>query len=187
MLATEVFQLMTDSDERLLTAAKLNEVVAGNIEGGESLHEHTGVVADDADRATLSFVSSLFDRGAEVSGSRSFGQTALSDVLQSKYHTKAATRAIENGNGSLASYLVGITEQELDASSLTVTARLMDRLDADGTLTTVLAAGRPNTGKTNTMFLLASDMPVLSGTTCWSSRTPRLGKELTATSPRCTS
>ncbi|NLV06114.1 hypothetical protein GOC83_08230 [Haloarcula rubripromontorii] len=149
---------MTDSDERLLTAAKLNEVVDGNLDGGESLHEHTGLVADDADRATLSFVSSLFDTGAEVDGSQTFGQTALSDVLQSKYRTEAATRAIEDGNGSLASFLVGITEQELDASSLTVTARLMDRLDADGTLTTVLAAGRPNTGKTNTMFLLASDM-----------------------------
>jgi hypothetical protein len=175
---------MTDSDEGLLTVAKLREVIRGDLDGGDRLHDHAGVVPDDQDRAALSFVESAI-ADTDAVEANSFARTQLGSELAAKYETDAATRAVANGNGSLAAHLVGITEQDLNASSLTVTAELMQLLDSDGTLTTVLAAGRPNTGKSNTMFLLLGDMArivfdddllVISNADSWD------GSDLTVTS-----
>lgn len=140
---------MPNVDEALLTAAKLREQVRGNLDGGEPLHHHAGFVKDDRDRRALSFVEDAVD---------GFADTSLGQSVYGTLATDAATDAVVNANGSLASHLVGVTEQELDASSLTVTARLMNRLENESVLTTVLAAGAPNSGKTNTMFLLTGDM-----------------------------
>jgi len=54
----------------------------------------------------------------------------------------------------LASHIVGVTEQDLEGSQLRLASRLMAELERDGALTTLLAAGDPNSGKTNTVWLV---------------------------------
>lgn len=158
---------MTDTDENLLTLAKLGEVARGDLDG--DVLDHAGLVDGD-DLASLSFVENTLRNQGD-----SFRATDLGAEVLTKFQTDAAQRAVEDGDASLAASIVGVTEQELDASRLTVTARLLERIDADGTLTTVLAAGRPNTGKSNTMFLLADlarekwpDLLVVSNSPTWS-------------------
>jgi hypothetical protein len=142
---------MTDTDEHLLTAAKLHEQIRGDLDGGtELLHDHAGLLPDDAARSTYSFLDSI---GAEFGGQQ-FGETSLGQIVGSKLVTDEATRAVHQGNSAVLSHLVGVTEQDLDASSITLPVRILDLLDNDGALTTILAAGDPNTGKTNTMWLL---------------------------------
>lgn len=130
-------------DENLLTAAKLREQIEGRLEGHAQPHGHTGIVADPTTRSTLSFLEAEFDLEDFELGRR----------MLAKFRTDAATEAVASGNGSVLSHLVGVTEQDLDASALTVTARILDVLESD-TLTTLLAAGDPNSGKTNTVWLL---------------------------------
>ncbi len=139
-------------DEHLLTAAKLSEQIRGDLDGGaDLLHDHAGLIGDSDDRSVMSFLDSL---GSEFDRAR-FSETSLGEIVASKTVTDGATEAVQNGNSSLLSHLVGVTEQDLNASSITLPARLLDRLDNDGALTTVLAAGDPNSGKTNTMWLLS--------------------------------
>lgn len=137
---------MTDTDENLLTMAKAGEVSRGDLEGRAL--EPAGVL-DGKDLHAATFVHQAVP---------AFEDTELGKETATTFETEALSEAIDRGDASLAASLVGITEQELDASGITVTARLLERLDADGTLTTCLAAGRPNTGKTNTVFLLAADL-----------------------------
>lgn len=157
---------MTETDELFLTAAKLREQVRGDLDGDGRLHPHAGTIPDPDDRATLSFVESALGE--------SFEDTALGDVVLPKMMTDEATEAVHSADGSTLSHLVGVTEQDLDASSLTLPVRLLDHLDNNGALTTILAAGQPNTGKTNTMAVLAElskaywdDLMVISNVRSW--------------------
>lgn len=137
---------MTEYDEVILTAAKLREQMLGQIESDHNLHDHAGLLEDDTDRAVLSFVEDSIDDDLR--------ETEVGSQMLSKFETDAATEAIVQGNGSVMSHIAGVTEQDLDASSLTITSRLLDELENDGALTSILAAGDPNTGKTNTVWLL---------------------------------
>jgi len=139
---------MTDLDENLLTLAKLREVVQGNIERDHRMHPHTGVVADQADRSALSFVESL-DFGAD-----SFSETSLGEVVLSKVETDAGTRAVQENLSGVASHLVGVTEQDLDGSTLSLVVSLLDQLHNNGAPSWVSVAGDPKTGKTNTAVKL---------------------------------
>lgn len=137
---------MTESDETMLTAAKIAEQIHGEIESHHNLHDHTGLVEDSADRAVLSFVEDSIDG--------SLSETSVGSQMLSRFETDAATDAIAEGNSSLMSHIAGVTEQDLDASALTISARLVDQLENDGALTSILVAGDPNTGKTNLIWLL---------------------------------
>lgn len=144
---------MTDTnvDEHLLTAAKLYEQIQGNIDGADLLHDHPAVIADDRDRAALSFLDSI---GAEF-GNQRFAESRLGKIVGSKLVTDEATRAVHEGNSSVLSHLVGVTEQDLDASSITLPARILELIEREDQLATLLAAGAPNSGKTNTVWVVS--------------------------------
>jgi hypothetical protein len=150
-------------DEHLLTAAKLREQARGDLDADDALLSHAGFVLDDDHRATLTFLDSLdVDLGE------------IGTLIESEFMTDTATRAVEAGNSSVMSNIVGVTEQDLDASNLTLPVQLLDHLDNNGALTTILAAGQPNTGKTNTMSVLAElskaywdDLLVISNVRSW--------------------
>ena len=142
---------MTDSDERLLTAAKLREQIDGRLDSRADFYPHTGIVDDDGHRSTLSFVESVLRDSADHA---SFAETELGSDVLAAFRSDRATTAVSEGNGSVLSHLVGVTEQDLDASAITLSARILEELDRDGALSTILAAGDPNTGKTNTAWLL---------------------------------
>ncbi|WP_418283186.1 hypothetical protein [Halorubrum sp. DTA98] len=138
---------MSDSiDENLLTAAKLREQIEERIDGHGNPHKHTGIVDDPKHRSNLSFLEAATDS--------SIYESEVGEQLLEKFRADRATEAVTSGNGSVLSHLVGVTEQDLEASALTLPARILDELDRDGALTTLLAAGDPNTGKTNTVWLL---------------------------------
>lgn len=134
---------MTEVDERLLTAAKIHELAAGDLDGQVNLHEHAGLVADDRDRSVLSFLD-----GSDVA----LGE--LGGVIKPSLLTDEATGAISDGNADRLSAFVGVTEQELDASALTLPFRLLDLLENHGAPAFVSALGNPNAGKTDTVALL---------------------------------
>ena len=134
------------TDEKLLTAAKLREQLKGRIDGDPLIHQHAGFVEDSEHRASLSFLESFGD---------DFSTSKLGQTVHSSLRTEAVTDSIINDNPQLLSHLVGVTERDLDASALTLSASLIDRLENNGALTTILAAGNPNTGKTNTASVLA--------------------------------
>lgn len=165
------------TDEHLLTAAKLAEQVRGRIDGDSRLLDHTGLVSDAQDRAALSFIEtsdlSDLDLGGDLPPT-SFSQTSLGRICQSKFLTDEATSAVHSGNSMALSSFVGVTEQDLDASALRLPLLLLDRLDNHGAPAFVLGAGNPNTGKTNTMSLLAElrkaaidDLLILSNSRSW--------------------
>ena len=137
------------TDERLLSAAKLYEQVRGRLDGGDLLHGHAGLPVDRSTHSVLSFLD-----GLELDDGRHFGETELSRLVDSDLRTRTASKAVQKQHGETLAYLTGITERDLDASTLTLPVQILDRLDADGTLTSILAAGRPNTGKTNSVLLL---------------------------------
>ena len=139
---------MTEVDEKLLTLAKLREVVQGNIEADHRLYPHTGTVFDDADRSVMSFCESL------NLGDGSFADTSLGQTITSKFETDAGTRAVLEELPGVASHLVGVTEQDLDASSMSLVVSLLDQLHNNGAPSWVSVAGDPKTGKTNTAFKL---------------------------------
>lgn len=145
---------MTDTnvDENLLTVAKLREQIRGDLDGGSGrIKDHAGLLEDDRDQRALSFVDEALD-GAAVDGDR-LDETELGETLLANFETEAATRAVDQGHSSLASFLVGVTEQELDASNVTLPSKILARVANDGQLSTMLAAGAPNSGKTNTVWL----------------------------------
>jgi hypothetical protein len=149
---------MTDVDEHLLTAAKLFEQARGRMDNEAGLLSHAGLPLDQEDHDVLSF---LYDEPIS-DDLGAFEDTRLGEVVDAHLRSKSATQAVKQGDGEAMSYLVGITEQDLDASALTLPARILEELDRDGALTTVLAAGDPNTGKTNSAWLL-----VELGRTLW--------------------
>lgn len=138
------------SDETLLTSAKLREQIEGRIESHYEHYDHTGLAAE-ADRGALSFVADTLDDDDDADR---LGETRLGETIMDRLVSDRATEAVETGNSSMMSHVVGVTEQDLDASSLTLPARILDLLRNNGALTTVLAAGDPNSGKTNTVWLL---------------------------------
>ncbi|MGZ0746714.1 hypothetical protein [Haloparvum sp. AD34] len=153
-------------DEHLLTAAKLREQIDGNLEGTGEIHDHAGLVQDEHDRAALSFVESCIEEP--------LSQTELGSELLAKTRTDRATDAISNGNGSVASHLVGVTEQDLDASSLRLPMLLDAEMENNDATAFIGGAGNPNTGKTNLVALLAElrsasvdDLLVISNSRTW--------------------
>ncbi|MFP8954843.1 hypothetical protein ACLI4Z_18055 [Natrialbaceae archaeon A-arb3/5] len=144
---------MTDTDEHLLTIAKLREVVDGDLENPAQVKPHAGFVRDDRRRASLNFVDTLVQDSDDFDAT-SFADTQLGSELYPNFATNAASEAVARGDSSLASYLVGITETEYDGSALTVTLDLVDALHFDGAPSFWSVAGNPNTGKTNSMFKL---------------------------------
>lgn len=136
---------MTDLDENLLTSAKLREQIRGDLEGDPRFLDHAGLVPDPAHRSAQTFAASA------VPG---WEDTELAKELHTKHLNDEATKAVHQGNGSVMSHLVGVTEQDLDASAVRLPMMLLDQLDNNQAPAFVLAAGNPNTGKTNTVLLL---------------------------------
>ncbi|MFD1586172.1 hypothetical protein ACFR9U_04200 [Halorientalis brevis] len=167
---------MTDIDEKLLTAAKLREQVRGDLDGGDPrLLPHTGMVTNERDRAVLSFLETADVPGsADLKGCNSFAETDLGDTVTSKVLTDELSKAVVDGNASMLAYAVGVTEQDLDGSALRLPMMLNDQLHNNDAPAFILGAGNPNTGKTNTMSLLAElrsyaldDYLVLSNSRSW--------------------
>ncbi|WP_254764122.1 hypothetical protein [Natrinema marinum] len=144
---------MTDTDEKLLTLAKLREQITGDLEGDDRIKSHAGIVASDRDRRSLNFVDDVVSERGDLDAT-AFADTDLGDVLYPNFLTDAASRAVDTGDASLASYLVGVTEQEFDGSNMTVALRLLEELHNNGAPAFVAGAGNPETGKTNTMYKL---------------------------------
>jgi hypothetical protein len=167
---------MTESDENLLAAAKLREAVRGDLDHGDRPYDHAGVVHDPDRRQAISFMESLFADGVDRDGieATAFADTALGQALISKELTDGTTEAVKTGNGSVLAHHTGITEMDLDGSSLRLPMRLNSHLDNNGATAFVVGAGNPNTGKTNTMSLLVElrdyvldDLLVLSNVRSW--------------------
>lgn len=129
------------TDEKLLTFAKLQEIAQGRLDGLSGLHEHAAVVTDERDRSNLSFVANAVDGD--------FADTELGRETLQTLKTDEATRAVAEGNAGVASAIVGVTEQDLDASSLRLPVQLLTELENDGAPAFLSIAGNPNTGKTN--------------------------------------
>jgi len=163
---------MPDVDEHLLTAAKLREQIHQNMESDEQHHRHSGIVTNKQDRTSLSFVEDTISQcDLDVT---SFEETDLGETLHRKFTSDRVTEAVTNGNGSVLSHLVGVTEQDLDASALRLPMMLLDQIENNGAPAFLTAAGNPNTGKTNTAILLIQlraldldDLLVLSNVRTW--------------------
>lgn len=157
---------MTEVDELLLTAAKLAEQARGDLDAGVRLRPHAGAVSDHGDRAALSFLSDA-DTGWLSSSLR---KTAEPTLL-----TEEATTSVIDGRTTQLSNIVGVTEQELDASALTLSVRLLEELENNGAPAFVLGCGLPNTGKTTLVATLAElrkaaleELLVVSNVRSWS-------------------
>ena len=156
---------MGDSDEGMLTAAKLAEQLAGNIDTDRNLASGAGALAPD-DVATSVF---LEDIEPDVTG-----HSELLSLVDRTLQSRQASEAIRSGNSLLLSHLVGITEQDLDASVLRLPLRLDDMMTNNDATAFIGGAGNPNTGKTNLMALLAElrsatvdDLLVISNSRTW--------------------
>ena len=156
---------MGDSDEGMLTAAKLAEQLAGNIHTDRNLASGAGALAPD-DVAASVF---LDDVEPDVSG-----QSELLSLVDRTQQSRQASEAIRSGNSLLLSHLVGITEQDLDASALRLPLRLDDMMTNNDATAFIGGAGNPNTGKTNLMALLAElrsatvdDLLIISNSRTW--------------------
>jgi hypothetical protein len=157
---------MPDLDETLYTAAKLREQVSGDLDGDPRLLDHAGLPTDDTTRNALSFME-------DTLGVR-WGESELGSAMNSSVLTRAATTAVEEDDATSLSYLVGVTEQELDGSSLRLPLRLDAHLENNEATAFVAGVGNPNTGKTNLMALLAElrnatvdDLLILTNSRSW--------------------
>lgn len=135
---------MGDSDERLLTAAKLAEQARGDLDGHLDLLPHAGAVADGDRRATLSFLAS-------VDG---WATSPLAGEVVPALLTDEATAAVLDGHDGQLSNLVGVTETELTASEVRLLSQLSREMQNDGAPAFASFLGNPNTGKTNAAWLL---------------------------------
>lgn len=141
---------MTDSELNLI-AAKLREQLIGNLEPPEDsqIRSWAGLVEPEAiDALGIADAAARDLEGAPELLETEFGQDVLGSLA-----SKRANSALERGNGPILSYLTGITEQDLEADQIKLVGWLVDELESDE-LTTALVAGRPNTGKTNLVWLL---------------------------------
>ncbi|WP_224447010.1 hypothetical protein [Haloprofundus salilacus] len=164
------------TDERLLTAAKLYEQVAGDLDGDPRLQPHAGLpVPPDVSRS-LSFVEAVLAEGSEEYDlPSSFGQTELGEIVDSTLRTDVAREAVVNEHATAMSYLVGVTEQDLDGSALRLPLRIVEQLENSDAPAFVTGTGNPNSGKTNLMSLLTElrdatvdDLLVISNSRSWS-------------------
>lgn len=138
------------TDEHLLTAAKLREVVRGRLRGERGLHPHAGLVDDELDRSALSFTESAYhpaDVQIDDAPAR-FEDTELGRAVSSTFLTDAATRAVHEGNSTVMSHIVGVTEQRLEADQFTYLDELVKRVYNDDAPLILIGFGGPNTGKT---------------------------------------
>jgi len=156
---------MTDVDEGMLTAAKLAEQLSGNLDTDRDLASGAGALAPD-DVASSVF---LDDIEPDVEG-----KPELLSLVDRTQQSRQASEAIRSGNSMLLSHLVGITEQDLDASSLRLPLRLDEVMTNNDATAFIGGAGNPNTGKTNLMALLAElrsatvdDLLVISNSRTW--------------------
>ena len=156
---------MTGVDEGMLTAAKLAEQLQGRIETDRDLSSGAGTLPTDRISANV-FLDDLcadFDR-----------QPELLSLVDRTQQSRRASKAIQSGNSMLLSHLVGITEQDLDASALRLPLRLDEMMTNNDATAFIGGAGNPNTGKTNLMALLAElrsatvdDLLVISNSRTW--------------------
>jgi hypothetical protein len=131
---------MTDTDERLLTAAKLREQVLKELDGDDRLLGHTGLVSDGHHRSNLSFVDQAVSGG--------FASTDLGREVMSTLLTDEATQSLVDGNHEHLAHFVGITEQDLDADEFSYTLELIERVENNNAPLFLTGFGLPNTGKT---------------------------------------
>ena len=130
---------MTDSNETLLNSSKLREQVESRLDGHSALLDHTGLIDDPADRSALSFVDDV---------APDFGQSDLGQSVLSSLATDAATEALRNGDPETLAYLVGITDQDLEASEFSYLLEIIDRVENNNAPLFLVGFGLPNTGKT---------------------------------------
>ncbi len=149
----------------MLTAAKLAEQLSGNLDTDRDLASGAGALAPD-DVAASVF---LDDIEPDVEG-----KPELLSLVDRTQQSRQASEAIRSGNSMLLSHLVGITEQDLDASSLRLPLRLDELMTNNDATAFIGGAGNPNTGKTNLMALLVElrsatvdDLLVLSNSRTW--------------------
>ncbi len=162
------------TDERLLTAAKLYEQARGRIDGSPLL-PHAGLPLDPTVSSHLTFLEeALTESGHERGLPSSLPDTNLGTVLDDYYRTEAAREAVEHNHDTALSYLVGVTEQDLDASALRLPLQLDQAMTNDDATAFIGGAGNPNTGKTNLVALLAElrsatvdDLLVISNSRSW--------------------
>ncbi|WP_049983593.1 hypothetical protein [Halorubrum sp. BV1] len=156
---------MTDVDEGMLTAAKLAEQLAGNMDTERDLASGAGALDPDDVSASvfLDEIRAGRDRPSEL--------LSLVDRTQ---QSRQASEAIRSGNSMLLSHLVGITEQDLDGSALRLPLRLDELMTNNDATAFIGGAGNPNTGKTNLMALLAElrsatvdDLLIISNSRTW--------------------
>lgn len=141
---------MTDVDEHLLTASKLREAADGD---DELLLEHVGRLDRADDRGAIAFCEQHL---GDV-----WRDSELREDVLGQLHSEAVDLALERGDMGAVAAALGIEKTDLEGSQLRLAARLLDELERDGALTTVLAAGDPNTGKTNSAWLLVEAARVL--------------------------
>ncbi|MYL16174.1 hypothetical protein GLW36_05865 [Halorubrum terrestre] len=165
---------MSNTDEGMLTAAKLAEQLSGRIDTNRSLDSRAGAIDPDDVSASV-FLNDLDPE--LVQGSQ------LLDLVDRTQQSRKASEAIRSGNSLLLSHLVGVTEQDLDGSALRLPLRLDDVMTNNDATAFIGGAGNPNTGKTNLMALLTElrsatvdDLLVISNSRTW----PRTDKVVTS-------
>lgn len=155
---------MTDTDERLLTAAKLAEQARGEMDSSLNLHTHAGAVSDRGHRSVLSFLDDLPE----------WHDSDLAREVVPTVLTEEATTAVEDGDAERLANIVGVTEADLTGSSLRLPLQLDAHLTNNDATAFVAGVGNPNTGKTNLVALLAElrsasvdDLLVISNSRSW--------------------
>ncbi|WP_434521088.1 hypothetical protein [Halorubrum sp. AS12] len=156
---------MSNSDEGMLTAAKLAEQLSGRIDTDRDLDPRAGMIDPDDVSASV-FLNDLDPELVQDS--------QLLDLVDRTQQSRKASEAIRSGNSLLLSHLVGVTEQDLDGSALRLPLRLDDVMTNNDATAFIGGAGNPNTGKTNLMALLAElrsatvdDLLVISNSRTW--------------------
>lgn len=165
---------MSDLDDRLYTAAKLREQVRGELSGGEPTDSFAGLVEDPGESSVLSFVENVVARSDRVN-SPSFRRSALGSIVGQQVASDAITRAMASGDDALLSHVVGVTERDISGNPIRLPLLLIDQIENNGAPAFITGAGNPETGKTNTMFLLVElydlalddDLLVLSNVRSW--------------------
>ncbi|TKX80268.1 hypothetical protein [Halorubrum sp. SD626R] len=156
---------MGNSDEGMLTAAKLAEQLSGRIETDRDLDPRAGAIDPDDVSASV-FLNDLDPELVQDS--------QLLDLVDRTQQSRKASEAIRSGNSLMLSHLVGVTEQDLDGSALRLPLRLDEVMTNNDATAFIGGAGNPNTGKTNLMALLAElrsatvdDLLVISNSRTW--------------------
>ena len=156
---------MTDTDENLLTVAKLREQVRGDLAGDPRLGDHAGISLEPH-HDVFSWLSNNVEPW--------FGSSLETEVLRTHLN-RAASRAVRDDKYGLASYIVGVTETDMQASQIQILLDLLQKLENHGAPTIVSGKGNPESGKTNSMFVLVElldaeteDLLVMSNIRSWS-------------------